>query len=310
MHVRRTLIASLVVLPLALAGARALAGDQAGVPHANPKVAGVTVPTVLSPELAQIVSAQGSTPVENPTPAVRYYGYLNDQPNLLPALGSNVEASKTEPDKNTYLVRHDLKGADPDYDYGTHFLFQGHEAGAPGSITRINLDADSAHRVTVLANFEKDGTTPLPTIDGSTWYPWSERLLFSQEGNGSASGGIWQATPDFPSVVESLLGVFGRGGYEGIQADADGNIWLVEDIGGSTVAGARLPNSFVYRFIPKSRHDLTQGGKLQALQVRSKAGPPIVFQTASALTPDIKDLHTYGNVFSTGWVTGHDTATD
>ena len=156
MHVRRTLIASLVVLPLALAGARALAGDQAGVPHANPKVAGVTVPTVLSPELAQIVSAQGSTPVENPTPAVRYYGYLNDQPNLLPALGSNVEASKTEPDKNTYLVRHDLKGADPDYDYGTHFLFQGHEAGAPGSITRINLDADSAHRVTVLANFEKD----------------------------------------------------------------------------------------------------------------------------------------------------------
>ena len=66
----------------------------------------------------------------------------------------------------------------------------------------------------------------------------------------------------------------------------------------------------MYRFIPKSRHDLTQGGKLQALQVRSKAGAPIVFQTASALTPDIKDLHTYGNVFSTGWVTVHDTDTD
>jgi len=28
------------------------------------------------------------------------------------SFGSNVEATKTEPDKNTYLVLHDLKGAD------------------------------------------------------------------------------------------------------------------------------------------------------------------------------------------------------
>jgi hypothetical protein len=283
----------------------------AGVPGANPKAAGVSLPTILSPGLAQVVSAQGSTPVESPTALVKYYAYLNDQPNLMPALGSNVEASKTEPDKNTYLVLHDLKGADPDYDYGSHFLFQGHEAGSPGRITRINLDADAAHRVTVLALTEKDGTTALPTIDGSTWYPWSERLLFSQEGNGSTNGGLWQATLDYPAVVESLVGVIGRGGYEGIQADADGNIWIVEDIGGSTVAGARLPNSFVYRFIPKNRFDLTDGGRLQALQVKSKAtGQPIVFQTASALTQDIKDLHTYGNVFSTAWVTLHDTDAD
>lgn len=283
----------------------------AGVPSANPKAAGVTLPTILSPGLAQVVSAQGSTPVENPTAIVRYYGYLNDQPNLLPGPGSNVEATKTEPDKNTYLVVRDLKGVDPDYDYGTHFLFQGHETGSPGSITRINLDADAAHRVTVLALTEKDGTTALPTIDGSTWYPWSERLLFSQEGNGSTNGGIWQATLDYPALVENLAGVFGRGGYEGIQADSDGNVWIVEDIGGSTVAGARLPNSFVYRFIPKNRFDLTGGGRLQALQVKSKAtGQPIVFQTASALTQDIKDLHTYGNVFSTGWVTVHDTDAD
>ena len=89
--------------------------------------------------------------MENPSDFVKYYGYLDDRPNLLPALGSNAEASKTEPDKNTYLVLHDLKGADPDYDYGTHFLFEGHELGAPGVITRINLDADATHRVTVLA---------------------------------------------------------------------------------------------------------------------------------------------------------------
>jgi hypothetical protein len=125
-------------------------------------------------------------------------------------------------------------------------------------------DADAAHRVTVLANFEKDGATRLPVIDGSTWYPWSERLLFSQEGNGSTNGGIWQATLDYPAVVESLVGVIGRGGYEAIQADSDANVWIVEDIGGSTVAGARPPTSFVYRFTPKNRFELPDGGRLQA----------------------------------------------
>ena len=315
MQLKPSLIASVLSVPLVLGGAGASADQPTGVPNANPKVTGVTSPTALSPELAQIARAQGSTPVENPGP-VKYYGYLDDQPNLLPAPGSNVEATKTEPDKNTYLVLHGLSGADPDYDYGTHFLFQGHEAGTPGTITRINLDADAAHRVTVLANFESDGATPLPPIDGSTWYPWADRLLFSQEGDGSATGGIWQATLDFPSEVENLLGVFGRAGYEGIQADSDGNIWLVEDIGGSTVAGARLPNSFIYRFTPKNRHDLKQGGKLRALQVWSLTDAshppthPIVFQTASALTQDIKDLHTYGHVFQTRWVLLHDTDVD
>ena len=43
--------------------------------------------------------------------------------------GHNVEATKSEPDKNTYLVVKGQHGADPKYDYGTHFLYQGHELG-------------------------------------------------------------------------------------------------------------------------------------------------------------------------------------
>lgn len=311
MQIRKTVIAPLVVASFALGTGAAFGQGLTNVPSANPKIPGVTSTTVLSPELAQIVRAQGSMLLENPADVAKYYGYLNDQPNLLPSLGSNVEAHKTEPDKNTYLVLHGLKGADSNYDYGTHFVFQGHETGA-GYITRINLDADTAHRVTLLATREADGVTPLPTIDGSTWYPWSEHLLFTQEGDGSSSGGVWQATPDYPSVVNNLQGIMGRGGYEGIQADSDGNIWIVEDIGGSTVAGARLPNSFIYRFIPKNKHDLMRGGKLQVLQVMSKANPghPIKFNSSSALTQDVQDLHTYGNVFDTKWVTIHDTDGD
>jgi len=302
------------LLAAVLGASAATAQQLTHVPAANPKLAGVSLPNVLSPELTGVIRAQGSMRLENPTATKVYYGFLNDQSNLIPPPGttSNVEATKTEPDKNTYLVLHGLRGADPAYDYGTHFLFQGHELGRPGSLTRINLDADAAHRVTLLAQFEHDGVTPLPPIDGSTWYPWAARILLSQEGNGTTTGGIWQATPDYPSVVENLAGVLGHGGYEGIQADSHGNIWLVEDIGGATVAGARLPNSFIYRFVPRNVHDLRQGGKLQALQVMSRANPgqPIAFQTVTALTQDMKDLHTYGLQFETRWVTLHDTMVD
>ena len=65
-------------------------------------------------------------------PLTGCYGYFDDGP-MLPAPGDvqspghNVEATKSEPDKNTYLVVEGQHGADPKYDYGTHFLYQGHE---------------------------------------------------------------------------------------------------------------------------------------------------------------------------------------
>ena len=129
------------------------------VPTANSRAQGYAPASMLSAGLAQIAVAQGSTRVENPSTAISYYGYDNDtldaagQPVMVASTASgNQEAHKTEPDKNTYLVfKRGLPGADGHYDYGTHFLFQGHETGSPGYITRINLDADAAHRVTVLA---------------------------------------------------------------------------------------------------------------------------------------------------------------
>jgi hypothetical protein len=137
------------------------------VPAANASSAGYSPASVLSPELTQTVLAQGSTRLENTSALTSYYGYDNDvltaagQPQMLPLPGAATEAKKTEPDKNTYLVfTHGLSGADRSYDYGTHFLFQGHEAGAGGAgyITRINHDADTAHRVTLLATTDVTGS--------------------------------------------------------------------------------------------------------------------------------------------------------
>jgi hypothetical protein len=304
-------VVGVVVAAVAIAGP---ANDLTGVP-ANTKSAGYAPASVLSPELTQIAVAQGSTRVENQADGVAYYGYDNDvlgpggQPLMVPTPAQPAtEAHKTEPDKNTYLVFKDgLTGADPAYDYGTHFLFQGHEGGSPGYITRINLDADAAHRVTLLATQDKDAHA-LATIDGSTWEPWAKRLLFTTE---SASNPTYAATPGYPSTVEDVSGALGRGGYEGIQDDEDGNIWIVEDIGGANKPGtvARIPNSFVYRYVPDERGDL-HNGKLEVLQVL-RAGSPITQATQTALqSDDQKSVHTYGNKLDTRWVTIHDTAVD
>jgi hypothetical protein len=252
--------------------------DLTNVPTANTKSDGYAPASRLSPQLYQRVVAQGSTRMENGSALTSYYGYDNDvlnsagEPVMVPTPTSGgKEAHKTEPDKNTYLVfKQGLDGADPSYDYGTHFLFQGHEGA--GDLTRINLDADAEHRVTLLATSDVNGK-PLATIDGSTWDPWAKRLLLTTENTGAPT---YAATVGFPSAVTDVSGALGRGGYEGMQDDSDGNIWIVEDVGGSSKPGttAKRPNSFVYRYVPKVPGDL-QHGKLEALQVLNEVQNPL-----------------------------------
>jgi hypothetical protein len=292
---------------------------------AQPKIVGTPSPTLVPPELMLSPVTQGSQTVENPatvtladgtTTTITHYGYDGDAtplpaPGDLPTATHLVEASKTEPDKNTYLTLFGQTGADPTYDYGTHFIYQGHETGTTGYITRINLDADGAHKVTIMASKDRSGA-PLAVIDGSTWDPFAQRLIFTTEDSGAPE---YQATLGFPSVVEDISGAIGRGGYEGVQNDSAGNLWIVEDVGGATAPAtphAKTPNSFIYRFVKKRSDDLMHG-KLQVLQVISlRTGQPISFHdpATDTLSPDVGDLHTYGNSFTTNWITIHDTDKD
>ena len=209
--------AGVAVVAVAAAGRST---NLTGVPTANTRSDGYAPASKLSPELTQVVVAQGSTKLENPANGVSYYGYDDDvlgpggQPQMVPtALSPATEAHKTEPDKNVYLVfKQSLPGFSANYDYGTHFLFQGHEAGSPGDLTRINLDADAEHRVTLLATKDSTGA-PLGTIDGITWDPFAQRLLLTTE---SANAPTYSATPGYPSQVVDISGALGRGGYEGI----------------------------------------------------------------------------------------------
>jgi hypothetical protein len=278
-----------------------------GVPAANP----VTIsPNVLSPEFTPGLVEQGADLLENPSGVITSFGNLED-------------GSRTEPDENTYLILdHNPGGPTPDYDYGRHFLFQGHEnSGNLAHVTRINLDvADPNHRVTLLTPIDDSGFTEFNSIDGSTWNPFSATLLFTQEAG--TIGGVIEMGADFdPNTgggagLRTLYGSLGRGGYEGIHPDDWGNILIIEDVGGTTVLNkGRNPNSFVYRFVPLSPDDLTHG-KLQALQV-SINGNPVVFVPVDDQNPngDTRSenqllLHTVGASWPVQWVTIHDTEID
>src|SRR5689334_3181451 len=117
MNVRRRLAATgLAAAAVVVAVALYPTDSQASNPHvphwtsipANTDTRGIAVPNALSPELRQYAVAQGSARLENPDGVVGFYGYnangtLAPDPTVTQAPGTNVEANKTEPDKNTYL---------------------------------------------------------------------------------------------------------------------------------------------------------------------------------------------------------------
>ena len=311
---------SLVVTTIALAtmAASNAAADHvrvfnekvSGVPAANPEI---VTDNTISPEFTPHLVAQGMDLLENPSGVITRLGNLSD-------------GSRTEPDENTYLILdHNPGGPSDGYDYGRHFLFQGHEMPNGNTnrayITRINLDvAHPDHRITLMTPGDANALTGFNSIDGSTWDPFSRTLLFTQEdGN---IGGVIEMGADFdPSTggghgLRTLYGSLGRGGYEGIHSDNRGNVWIVEDVGGTTVTNqGRNPNSFVYRFVPLDPSDLTRG-KLQALQV-SINGSPVVFVPVDSGHPDGDTrsnnqllLHTIGASWPVSWVTVHDTEVD
>jgi Bacterial protein of unknown function (DUF839) len=259
--------------------------------------------------------ARGTDPLENPSGVITKFGLLST-------------GVPTEPDENTYLIlNHNPGGPTPGFDYGRRFLFQGHENAADlAYLTRINLDVDDpAHRITLLTPVGNDGLTHLNRIDGSVWNPFTKTLLFTQE-NGNA-GGVIEIPADWGTPAGTLYGILGQGGYEGIHPDNRGNLYIAEDVGGTSVRGnpalpddpgtnpkvARNPNSFIYRFVPNDVTDLSAGGKLQALQV-SINGQNLVFVpvvgtgTGDVFSDNQLKLHTPGTSWPATWVTIHDTA--
>jgi hypothetical protein len=294
-------ISAVAAVSLFAGGATPAIADESfarGIPFAANPRDGVR-DNVLAANLRERAAAWGQLPLQNPDTGLgnTYYGYNTS--NGGPLAQNPKEAFKTEPDKNVYLVLN-----------GHHYLYQGHEGGPAGYVTRVDLDqANPAQRVSLVADRDPSGAK-VPTFDGITWNPFTHQLLLTAEASAPTGGvfGIGLDADGNATTPITRLTAVGSGGYEGVQNDADGNVWLVEDIGG-TAAGTgnqgKVPNSYVYRFRPTDRTDLTKGGKLQALQVLRADGTPA---TAAQLQTDGRDpiltaLHTYGTSFRTRWAT-------
>lgn len=295
-----------LIAGLMMAGATPVWADGIGpftasVPSAQPATG--SPPDVVSSDFTQVVVAQGTDALENPSGVITNYGYLST-------------GVRTEPDENLYVeLPNNPHGPTFGYNYGKHFLFQGHEnGGGLAYVTRINLDVtDPAHRITLLTPVGAGGSTSFGSIDGSTYDAFTKTLLFSQEAGNT--GGIIEISAGWPATVTTRYGLFGRGGFEGMKPDNNGNIYIVEDVGGSTLstAGAtkvKRPNSYIYRLVPYDKRNLDAGGKLQVLQVKV-GGAPLCWSAvdADALGPEQLALHS-GASSPTSWVTIHDTAVD
>jgi hypothetical protein len=258
-------------------------------------------------QLQEVVT--GSDPLENPSGPITKFGVLTD-------------GTLTEADENTYLVfGSNPGGPTPEFDYGRHFLFQGHENGGDlAYLTRINLDiTDPAHRITLLTPVGENGLTGLNAIDGSTYDPFSNTILFTQEDGGA----VIEVSASWPPSPHTLDGVLGTKGFEGIHPDDQGNLILAEDIGGTSVnvdpndpnspKAARQPNSFVYRFLAMDPANLSAGGRLQSLQVLID-GQAVVFHAedpvGDVFSTNQLRLHSLGTSYPVQWVTVHDTAVD
>jgi hypothetical protein len=320
---RRIALGAAAATAVLVGAAVAVAQIVSGVPNAQPRSGSPA--NVMANGFALQRLVNGNDALENPAGIFSRYGYLDDS-----TLQKDGQPTKTEPDQNTYLVTsRNPGGPTAGYDYGHRFLIQGHEVFTPSGetynrayFTRINLDVkDPAHRITLLNPLASDATdSGMRSIDGSTYDPFTGQLLFTAEAGNL--GGVfsqalkWNGTT--APAVKNYDGSMGKAGYEGIHNDKLGNLVIIEDVGGANANadGVKQPNSFVYRFKPKSPGDLTQG-QLQVLQV-SVDGTPITFHTAAdgptavsddALGAPIKALHS-GQTLQAKWVTIHDTAVD
>jgi hypothetical protein len=258
-----------------------LATSQSGIgpitnlaPTARPRVG--TPSTAISSGFFLNVVVTGSFPIENPSGVISNFGFLST-------------GTLTEPDENTYLVfDHNPGGPTPGYNYGRRFVFQGHEnSGNLAYITRVNLDVvDPAHRVTLLTPVDPGtGLTNFNSVDGSTYDPLTKTLLFTQEAG--KTGGVIQVTTSWPPTVNTLYGIIGRGGFEGIHPDDHGNLLIIEDAGGVTV-------------------NVDPGNPNDTKPLVFHSADPVgdVFSTAQLA------LHTPGTSYPVDWVTVHDTDVD
>lgn len=128
------------------------------------------------------------------------------------------------------------------------YLYRTHEVGSNGAVSVVDLKTGEAKVLLQDAGYRR--------LDGLRWTPWGS-LLFAEE---TAGGRLFEAflDPTDPSVVTRVearpeLGILR---HEGIGTDRQGNVYVIDELNGGSV----------YRFVPTTRGDLSDG-QLYALKL-------------------------------------------
>ena len=223
----------------------------------------------------------GNDTLENPAGIFTRYGYLDDS-----TLQTDGQPTKTEPDQNTYLVtRGSPGGPTAGYDYGHHFLIQGHEVFTPSGatynrayFTRVNLDVTdprAPRHAAQPAGGRRDGQRRAldRRLDVRPVHrPVAVHGRGRQPGRRLRTGA--EVERDDGAPVANYDGSMGKAGYEGIHNDKLGNLILIEDVGGGNVTSERRQAAQLVRVPLRADHagDLTKG-KLQVLQISVNGTP-------------------------------------
>ena len=254
----------------------------------------------------------------------RYYGYDNDvlnaagEPQMVPTPTQPGDRGAQDRAGQEHLPassRTAWQGADPSYDYGTHFLFQGHEGG------RRRRRLHHAHQPRRRRRAPRDAAGDAG-LDRATRSPRSTARPGTRGRSGCSSRPRARARrptrrrPDYPVDGRRRLRRARprrlRGHPERLRRqhlDRRGHRRLEQ-------AGAHRrrsgPNSFVYRFVPAKPGDL-RNGKLQVLQVLERAAASRSRSTSADGAQRARPggaAHLRQRRSTRSWVTIHDTAVD
>ena len=144
-----------------------------------------------------------------------------------------------------------------------------HHADQPRRRHRPPGDADRDPR--------RPGERRSPTIDGSTWDPWAQRLLFTTE---NAEAPTYRRPRATRRRSRTSPARSAAAATKASRTTRDGNIWIVEDIGGSTKPGTprEAPTASSTASCRAKPSDLTNG-KLRSFR-SIVADQPITFAIA------------------------------
>lgn len=160
---------------------------------------------------------------------------------------------------------HDMNTVNETGKHAGKYLYRTHEVrSAPegGAVSVVNLETGAA---SILAQ-----DTTWTALDGIRWTPW-KTIVFAEETTGGRFLEIFLNDDMVTGTVVDRPAV-GRLAHEGIDIDADGSIYVVDEHRGLTQGCAiGTPcGGGIYKFIPDSYGDLSSGD-LYALKVMDNA---------------------------------------